>query len=145
LLDPYWLALMASAHGRVGQAEAGLVATTDALAEVAGTGERFWEPELNRLKGELLLKYDAANESEAEACFLSAIQIARAQGARSWELRAATSLSRLWQQQNKHAEARELLAPVYAWFTEGFDTVDVKEAQLLMNELEAPGSDAAMR
>jgi class 3 adenylate cyclase/predicted ATPase len=144
LLHPYWLALLAGACGRLGQAADGVVAVDDALAEVARTGERFWEAELNRLKGELLLKCGAANESEAEACFLSAIEIARAQGAKSWELRAATSLSRLWQQQNKHAEARELLAPVYAWFTEGFDTVDVKKAQLLMNELEAPGSDAVM-
>jgi predicted ATPase len=128
LITPYWLALLASAHGRLGQAKEGLAATTEALAEVARTGERFWEAELHRLNGQLLLECDAANEAEAEACFHRAIETARAQKARSWELRAATSLARLWRDQGKPEEARELLAPVYDWFTEGFDTADLRAA-----------------
>jgi class 3 adenylate cyclase/predicted ATPase len=142
LITPYWLALLASVHGRLGQAEDGLVVTNEALAQVARTSERFCEAELNRLKGELLLQCDAANEMEVEACFLNAIEIARAQGAKSWELRAATSLSRLWQQQGRLGEACELLTPAYTWFTEGFDTVDLKEARSLLDEVEASGLNA---
>lgn len=143
LLAPYWLALLAGAYGRAGQAADGLVMVHEALGEVARTGERLWEAELNRLKGELLLKCDAANESEAEACFLSAIEVAQAQSAKSWELRAATSLSRLWQQQDRHDEARELLTTTYSWFTDGFDTAVLKEARSLLDELEASSSNAA--
>ena len=135
LLDPYWLALLASVHGQLGEAEDGLAATAEALAEVAETGERFWQAELHRLKGQLLLESDAANKPEAEVCFCRAIEIARSQKAKSWELRAATSLSRLWQQQRKATEARDLLAPVYAWFTEGSDTPDLKDAKALLDEL----------
>ena len=114
----------------------------------------FYEAELYRLKGELTLQqcnvqgatFKVANprslsphsqaEAEAEACFLKAIDIARKQQAKSLELRAVRSLSRLWQQQGKRAEAHDLLAPVYAWFTEGFDTADLQEAKALLDELE---------
>ncbi len=113
----------------------GLVATAEALADVARSGERFWEAELHRLKGQLLLENDAANKPDAEACFRSAIEIARLQEARSWELRAATSLARLWRGQSKPDDARDLLAPIYDWFTEGFDTPDLKDAKALLNEL----------
>ncbi len=135
LAMPYWLALLASAHGRLGQAQEGLVAIAEALTLVDRTGERFCEAELYRLKGQLTLQCDAANEAEAEACFHRAIEIARAQKARSWELRAATSLARLWREQGKPEDARDLLAPIYDWFTEGFDTPDLIDAKALLDEL----------
>ena len=135
LLTPYWLVLLASVHGRMNQPEDGLVATVEALDELARTGERCWEAELHRLKGQLLLQADAASQPEAEACFLRAIEIARAQNAKSWELRAATSLARLWRDQGKPADARNLLAPIYAWFTEGFDTADLRQAKVLLEDL----------
>jgi len=102
---------------------------------VGKTGERFWEAELHRLKGELLLVLSTDNTTEAEACFHQALDIARRQEAKSLELRAAISLSRLWQQQGKCAAACALLAPIYGWFTEGFDTVDLQEAKALLDEL----------
>jgi predicted ATPase len=141
LVAPYWLALLASVHGRLDRAEEGLVATAEALTEVARTGERFWEAELHRLKGQLLLASDAANEPKAEACFHRAIEIARSQKAKSWELRAATSLARLWRDQGKPEHAHELLALIYGWFTEGFDTADLKDAKELLDEL-APSAEA---
>ncbi len=96
---------------------------------------RFYEAELHRLQGELLLQQSPDNATETAACFQQAIDIARQQQAKSWELRAATSLARLWQQQGKREEARELLAPVYDWFTEGFDTADLKDAKALLDQL----------
>jgi predicted ATPase len=135
LLTPYWFALLAGAYGRNGQAQEGLVATSEAITEVARSGERFWDAELHRLKGQLLLESDTANEPDAEVCFRSAIEIARSQEARSWELRAATSLAWLWRDQGKPIEARDLLTPVYDWFTEGFDTADLKEAKALLDNL----------
>ena len=95
------------------------------------TEARFWEAELYRLKGALLLQQAFPDEAQAEACFHQAIDIARNQQAKSWELRAATSLARLSQQQGKRAAAYELLAPVYGWFTEGFGTADLQEAKTL--------------
>ena len=90
---------------------------------------------MRRLKGELLLQQSSDNQAEAETCFHHAITIARSQQAKSLELRAATSLARLWQQQGKRQEAHDLLAPVYNWFTEGFDTADLKDAKVLLDEL----------
>jgi predicted ATPase len=119
-LRPYYLALLAEAHGTLGEPEAGLAVLTEALTRVDATGERWYEAELYRLKGELLLlQQNSDNQVEAEACFQHAITIARSQQAKSLELRAATSLARLWYQQGKHQEAYDLLAPVYNWFTEG--------------------------
>ncbi len=132
---PYWLALLAGAYGRNGEPKEGLIAISEAITEVDRTGERFWEAELNRLRGELLLESDAANEGEAKACFRSAIEITRSQKARSWELRAATSLARLWRDLGKSDDARDLLTPVYDWFTEGFETADLKSAEALLNDL----------
>jgi class 3 adenylate cyclase/predicted ATPase len=143
LFAPYWLALLAGAYGRLGQSEEGLIATAEALTEVARTGERFWEAELYRLKGQLLLERDAANAPEAEACFHRAIEIARSQKARSWELRAATSLARLWRDQGKPEDARALLTPIYDWFTEGFGTADLKDAKALLDQL-APSISQAV-
>ena len=99
------------------------------------TGERHTEAELHRLKGELLLVLPTDHTTEAEACFQQALDIARRQQAKSWELRAVMSLARLWQQQGKRTEAHELLAPVYSWFTEGFDTADLQEAKALLDAL----------
>jgi predicted ATPase len=136
ILRPYWLALLAEAQGAIGEPEAGLTVVTEAMTVVDKTGERWHEPELYRLKGELLLQQNAAHQDEAETCFAQAITIAQSQQAKSWELRAATSLATLWQQQGKRKEAYDLLAPVYGWFTEGFDTADLKDAKTLLEELE---------
>jgi predicted ATPase len=120
---------------------------TEALEVVQQSGERWWEAELYRLKGELLLIQDTDRgdsraaptepslRAEAESSFQRALDVARSQQAKSFELRAAMSLARLWQQQGKRAEARDLLAPLYGWFTEGFDTADLQEAKALLEEL----------
>ena len=117
-----------------GQREEGLRLVTEALWRVQQSGERAWEAELSRLKGELLLR-QARPPEEAEGCFQHALDVARRQQAKSWELRATMSLARLWQRQGQRAEARELLAPVYGWFTEGFDTADLHEAKALLDAL----------
>jgi predicted ATPase len=137
---PYYLALLAEVHGEEGQAEAGLALLAEALATIKETRECNYEAELYRLKGELLLMMGDETEAEAsfhqaESCFQHAIEVARRQSAKSWELRATMSLSRLWHKQGKREEARQLLAEVYAWFTEGFDTPDLKEAKALLEEL----------
>jgi predicted ATPase len=106
-----------------------------AMAAAHNTGERCYEAERHRLKGELLLALSADHQVEAEACFQQALAVARQQQAKSWELRVAISLSRLRQQQGKRAEARLLLAEIYDWFTEGFDTADLQEAMALLAEL----------
>ena len=116
-------------------ARAGLTVLTEALAHVDTTDERWYAPELYRLKGELLLQQSSDNSTEAETCFHDALAIARNQQAKSLELRAATSLARLWQQQGKRQEAHDLLAPVYNWFTEGFDTADLQSAKALLDAL----------
>jgi predicted ATPase len=134
LLRPFLLGLLAEAHGMAGQAGEGLATLTEALAQVDKTGERMWEAELYRLKGELLLQQGEA-EAEVEACFNRAIDVARRQNAKSLELRATVSMSRLWQAQGKKAEARRVLAEIYGWFTEGFDTRDLQEAKSLLDEL----------
>jgi TOMM system kinase/cyclase fusion protein len=134
-LRPYYLALLAEASGKRGQVEEGLHLLAEALAVAKDTGECRWDAELYRLKGELLLTQDVPDELEAETCFRQAVDVARRQEAKLLELRAAMSLSRLWQRHGKRAEARELLAPVYGWFTEGFDTADLQEAKTLMEAL----------
>jgi predicted ATPase len=132
----YFLMLFAEAHGTIGEPEAGLTVLTEALAFMDTTGERWYEPELYRLKGELLLQQNSGNQADAETCFAQAMTIAQNQQAKSLELRAVTSLARLWQGQGKRQEAHDLLAPVYHWFTEGFDTADLKDAKALLHELE---------
>jgi predicted ATPase len=99
------------------------------------TGERHTEAELHRLHGELLLRQAVPDAPQAESCFQQALAVARHQQAKSWELRAAMSLSRLWQQQGKRDEARQLLAPIYDWCTEGFDTADLQDARALLDAL----------
>jgi predicted ATPase len=134
---PYMLAQLAETYGSLGQPAEGLARLAEALALVETSGERWWETELYRLKGELLLSPVGIQPSvgEAEACMQKALALARHQQAKSLELRAAMSLSRLWQQQGKRAEAYDLLAPIYGWFTEGFDTADLQEAKALLEEL----------
>jgi predicted ATPase len=136
----YYLALLAEAYQTVGQPEAGLSVLAEALAQVEKTGERFWEAEMYRLKGELLRKAEGGrmNDKESpERCFLKAIEIARRQEGKSLELRATVSLGRLWQQQGEKDEARHMLAEIYGWFDEGFDTLDLQKAKALLEELSA--------
>jgi TOMM system kinase/cyclase fusion protein len=140
LIRPYFLGLLAEAYQKGGQTAAGLGAIDEALALVQQHQETFCEAELYRLKGELLLSLSAGHAAEAEACFHSALDIARRQSANSWELRTTMSLARLWQWQGKRTEARELLAPVYGWFTEGFDTADLQEAKVLLDALASRGA-----
>jgi TOMM system kinase/cyclase fusion protein len=131
----YYQALLADIYGQAGQAKAGLHVLAEALTVVDAIEERYYEAELYRLQGELLLARATEHDTEAETYFRRALDIARRQQAKSLELRAAMSLARLWQQQGKHLAARDLLAPVYGWFTEGFDTADLQEARVLLTEL----------
>jgi predicted ATPase len=128
----HWLAVLAEGCRETGRIEEGLSALREALGETEKTGIRCFEPELHRLEGELRLGLD---DERSEACFDRAVAIARAQQAKSWELRAATSLARLLARQGRRKEANALLAPVYGWFTEGFDTADLKEAKGLLDDL----------
>jgi predicted ATPase len=130
---PRLLVRLVDAYGNSGQAKVGLDVLAEALAVIDTTGEHRDEAELHRLQGELLLRQAVPDASQAEACFQQALTVARRQQARSYELRAAMSLSRLWRQQGKRAAAYELLAPIYGWFTEGFDTVDLQEARALLD------------
>jgi class 3 adenylate cyclase/predicted ATPase len=157
LAQPYFLALQAEVYGKVGRVDTALALLAEALAVAHTTGERRLEAELHRLRGELTLQKGArdwrlgaepsspqvpspqhptpSTHAEAEACFHQAIDIARRQEARSLELRAVTSVARLWRHQGKEAEARQALADVYGWFTEGFDTADLQDARALLREL----------
>jgi predicted ATPase len=135
LLRPYFLALLADVRGTIGEPEAGLAVLAEALTLTDTTGQRWYAAELYRLKGALLLQQSSSNQIEAEACFHHALDIARHQQAKSFELRASTSLSKLWQQQGKREEARQVLGDVYGWFTEGFTTADLQEAKALLDAL----------
>ena len=114
-----------------------LAALDDALAKAAVSGVRGWDAEIHRLRGELTGRLPHPDPAKAEDSFRTALAIARKQGTRGYELRAATSLARLWRKQGRRAEARDLLAPLYDSFTEGFDTQDLKEAKGLLEELAA--------
>jgi predicted ATPase len=129
----HYIALLASAYEIAGQVEEALTLLDEALQIVERTGERWFASELNRHKGQLLLRqghYEAAEE-----LYRKALSIAEEQEAKLWQLRAAASLARLRRDQGRHAEGRDLLAPVYGWFTEGLDTPDLKEAKALLDEL----------
>jgi class 3 adenylate cyclase/predicted ATPase len=132
---PRYLVLLAEAAGHVGEVEEGLRLLAEALTVFETTGQGDMLTEVYRLQGELLQRQDIADTAQAEVCFQQAIAIARRQQAKSWELRAATSLARLWQQQGKRATAHDLLAPIYSWFTEGFDTADLQDAKVLLEAL----------
>jgi predicted ATPase len=132
---PYFLGLLAEAHGKAGEQAQGLCVLSEALGRARRTGERWFEAELHRRNGEIVLCLPERDQVAAEACFRRAIAVAQEQSARLWELRAATSLARLWRDQGKHADAHDLLAPVYGWFTEGFDTADLKDAKALLDQI----------
>ena len=136
-LRPYHLSLLAEVFAKARQATEGLEALAEAISTISNSRAHWWKAELYRLKGELLLLHSTAQPEEAEACFQQALDIARRQQAKSLELRAAVSLARLWRRQGKATAARDLLAPIYGWFTEGFDTADLLEANTLLRELSA--------
>ena len=135
LLQPYGLGLLAETYKAGGHPDEGLAVLAEAQTVMAVTGVQWYAAELSRLKGALLLRQAVPDVPQAEACFQQALAVARRQQAKSWELRAALSLARLRQQQGQRDEARELLAPIYGWFTEGFDTADLQEAKALLEEL----------
>jgi predicted ATPase len=135
LFVPYFLSLLARACLRIGEPHEGLRVIGEALERARTTGERLWEAELFRLQGELRLAASPDDVAEARDCFRSAIEIARRQAARSWELRAASSLARLLVAEGQRDEAGRTLAGVYNWFTEGFDTADLREAKALLDVL----------
>jgi predicted ATPase len=130
---PYYYGLLAEAHGRTNRTAEGLNLLNEALGLVERTGERWYEAELHRLRGELLIT--SADRLGAEPYFSQALATAREQDAKLFRLRAAMSMARLWRDQGKRDEARDQLAPVYGWFTEGFDTRDLKEAKALLDDL----------
>jgi len=134
-LVPLFLALVGACYARIGRYQEGLSVVAEGLARAVDTGERMAEAELHRVKGELLIMGDPADKGQAEGCFAVAIEIARRQKARFWELRATTSLARLLKSQGKPEEARSMLAEIYGWFTEGFDIADLKDAKTLLDEL----------
>jgi adenylate cyclase len=134
-LHTYWLTVLAEAYDRAGQPQAGLQVLAEAMSQMTTTGMHWWEAEAWRLQGVLRLHVRSPEVPQAGAAFRSALDVARRQEARALELRAAVSLARLWQQQDRRAEAYDLLAPIYGWFTEGFDTADLQEAKGLLDEL----------
>jgi predicted ATPase len=132
---PYNMTLLARAYRQVGRVDEGLQVLEEAQVSIDARGERCWEAEIQRLRGEILLSQSTENAGDAEACFERALHISRSQEAKSLELRAAMSLARLWRDQRKVAEANALLAPIYDWFTEGFDTADLKDAKALLEQM----------
>ena len=130
---PYGLAFLAEGLARHGDQMAALAALREGLETARATGEQHWDAELHRLTGTVLLAQNKLDESQA--CYQQAIRTAQDQHAKSLELRAATSLARLWGEQGRRAEASDVLAPVYGWFTQGFDTADLIEAKALLAEL----------
>jgi predicted ATPase len=135
LTRPLYLTILAEALEHASQVEEGLHLLAEALTALTAYEQGDLLAEVYRLQGELLLHQNLPNTAQAEACFQRALAIARHQHAKSWELRIARSLGRLWQRQGKRVEARQLLGEVYSWFTEGFDTADLQEAKALLDEL----------
>jgi predicted ATPase len=135
LAVPFLCTLLADVADHLGRTADDLQALAEAHILVEQHEERFWEAEVCRLRGVLLLRQPGTPPAEAEACFQRALDIARRQEAKSLELRAAMSLSRLWQQHDKRDEAYKVLAPIYGWFTEGFDTADLQDAKALLETL----------
>ena len=134
---PLSLTYLTRAYAKRGQFDDAWRSIGEAVAMVETTKERWCEAEVNRIAGAIALKSPEPDAAKAEGYFERALAIARQQQAKSWELRAAMSLARLWRDQGKRDEARDLLAPVYGWFTEGFETLDLKEAKELLDELAA--------
>jgi len=136
LRRPYFLALLAETLIDVGHPEEGLEIVAEAITLAETTSEHWRDADLQRTKGRLLLALSRERAPEAEACFRRALEIARKQSAKAFELQAAINLAQLWWDQSKRAKAHDLLAPVYGWFTEGFDTADLKDAKALLDELQ---------
>jgi predicted ATPase len=132
---PLYSLLLAEAEAEAGQIDAGLTELDELLSEIERTGQRWIEAQLNRVRGELLIRHKPADTAAAESAFMQSLAVARRQQTKTFELQAGTSLARLWRDQGKPQRARELLAPVYEWFTEGFDTRDLKDAKALLEEL----------
>jgi predicted ATPase len=137
LWTPLHLSYLSTAYAALGKFDDAWRCIDEAMTAMATAKETWWEAEVNRVAGEISLKSPTPDETKAEAYFQRALSVARQQQAKSWELRAAMSMARLWRDQGKVREALELLAPVYGWFTEGFDTLDLKEAKALLEELAA--------
>jgi predicted ATPase len=133
--QPYGIALLAHRHAKTGRTDEALRMLDEALGRIERTGEKIDQAEMLRLKGEILLMHDNGAAERAEACFCSALEVARAQEAKWWELRTAVSLARLLHDTNRCDEARTVLGGIYNWFTEGFDLPDLKEAKALIEEL----------
>ena len=125
------------AYAELGQLDEAWRCIGEAMTTIETSNEKWFEAEVHRIAGEIALKLPQPVRAKAEAYFERALAVARKQQAKSWELRAAMSMARLWRDQGKRDEARDLLAPVYGWFTEGFDTLDLKEAKALLEELAA--------
>ena len=134
-LKPFYLSYLATAHESLGRFDDARRSVREAIEIIETTKQVWCEAEAHRVAGEIALKSPEADVTKAQAYFEHALSVARAQQAKSWELRAAMSMARLWRDQRKVQQARELLAPVYGWFTEGFDTLDLKEAKALLDEL----------
>jgi predicted ATPase len=135
-LMPFYLLLHAYALRHAGSLQEGMEVLAEALSEIDATGERWCEAEVHRFRGELLLTTDKIRFREAQASLIEAIDLARKQGAKLWELRAATTLAKHHHYEGRHTEARELLGPIYDWFTEGFDMPDLQEAKDLLRQLD---------
>jgi predicted ATPase len=135
LFRPYYLAKLADALARSGHVAEGLMAVDEVIESYRRVGVPYWDAELQRRRGEILLAANLLDRAAAEACFRRAIEIAQDQSARSLELRAATSLARLLAEQGKWRQAHDLLAPIYGWFSEGFGTADLHDAKALLQEL----------
>ena len=134
---PFYLSYLATAYAELGQVDEAWRCTDEALTAIETTKERWFEAEANRIAGEIALMSPHPDVAKAEGYFERALSVARAQQAKSWELRAAMSIARLWRDQGKRHQVHDLLAPVYGWFTEGFDTLDLKEARMLLDDLHA--------
>jgi predicted ATPase len=134
---PLWLTYLTRAYAELGKFDDAWRCVGEAVTAMETTKEKWWKAEVNRIAGEVALLSPERDAMKAEAYFERSLAVARQQQAKSWELRAAMSLARLWRDQGKRQQARALLAPVYGWFTEGFDTLDLKEAKKLLDELHA--------
>jgi predicted ATPase len=137
LLMPFNLSCLARAYAELGKFDDAWRCIGEAMKTIETTQERLWQAEIHRMAGEIALLAPEPDAAKAEAYFERALAVARGQQAKSWELRAAMRMARLWRDQGKWDEARDLLAPIYGWFTDGFDTLDLREAKALLGELHA--------
>ena len=135
LWTPLHLSHLARAYAEIGKFQDASRCIDEAMTAVEKAKEKLWEAEVHRIAGDIALKSPKPDVAKAEVYFERGLAVARSQQAKSWELRAAMSIARLWRDQGKRREAHELLAPVYGWFTEGFETLDLKEAKALLDEL----------